>query len=398
MGPSGDVHFSVVIPTRNRADTLMHCLRTVVSQRYDNLEIVISDNFSEDDTRSVADSFGDSRIRYCKTSSALNMAHSWEFALRQARGDWVMILGDDDGLLPGALTRLSAIIQNAGVDAVSSRFCRYVWPSLSGTSKLQVALGSGWEIRDARHWLKRVLAGLAPYSELPWIYTGGVVRRALLERARHSEGAFFRAMSPDIYSSVALALVTDRYVFMNEPFAMQGTSIHSNGAACIGNSPNRKTVDEFFSEANLAFYPGLGTGRIKVLSWHVFESRMQAQHLTREPPPPLIDQLAIALTFAERKRDHDAERYCLEIASTAQISVSAIHSAARRWRTRLRILGAPGWARTHYLTREADSETSSINNVYDATLAVALLRSVNAVHRHWLGLKSVFAALCRRVL
>ena len=53
-------HFTVVIPTRERAEVLQHCLKTVVAQDYDNLEILVSDNFSCDDTEDVVRSFKES--------------------------------------------------------------------------------------------------------------------------------------------------------------------------------------------------------------------------------------------------------------------------------------------------------------------------------------------------
>ena len=56
--------FSVIIPTRERSDTLQSSLKTCVGQDYDNLEIIVSDNFSTDNTREVVESFDDPRIRY----------------------------------------------------------------------------------------------------------------------------------------------------------------------------------------------------------------------------------------------------------------------------------------------------------------------------------------------
>ena len=61
--------FSVIIPTRERSDTLQSSLKTCVGQDYDNLEIIVSDNFSTDNTREVVESFDDPRIRYINTGT-----------------------------------------------------------------------------------------------------------------------------------------------------------------------------------------------------------------------------------------------------------------------------------------------------------------------------------------
>ncbi|WP_348246142.1 glycosyltransferase family 2 protein, partial [Salmonella enterica] len=80
-------------------------LKTVTSQGYENLEILVSDNFSDDATEEITRQSNDPRIRYLNTGSRLSMTHNWEFALGHVTGDWVTIVGDDDGLLPGAIDR-----------------------------------------------------------------------------------------------------------------------------------------------------------------------------------------------------------------------------------------------------------------------------------------------------
>ena len=69
---------SVVIPTRERHDTLYHCLRTVVDQDVDDLEIVVSDNASSSDTRDVVESFRSPRMKYVNTGQRLSMTHNFE--------------------------------------------------------------------------------------------------------------------------------------------------------------------------------------------------------------------------------------------------------------------------------------------------------------------------------
>jgi len=73
---------TVIIPTRERADTLETCLQTVVAQTYPNLKIIVSDNCSNDNTKDVVLSFDDKRITYLNTGRRLSMTHNWEFAIR----------------------------------------------------------------------------------------------------------------------------------------------------------------------------------------------------------------------------------------------------------------------------------------------------------------------------
>src|SRR6476660_1337418 len=101
--------FTVIVPTRERADTLPYCLQTIVRQKYDNLQILVSDNFSQDDTEQVVRRVADSRIVYINTGRRIGMARNFEFALSHVKDGWVTYLGDDDGLLPNGLAEANAV-------------------------------------------------------------------------------------------------------------------------------------------------------------------------------------------------------------------------------------------------------------------------------------------------
>src|ERR1035437_7761374 len=164
--------FTVIIPTRERADTLFHCLRTVVAQDYDNLSIIVSDNCSLDNTREVADSFRDGRIKYINTGKRVSMTHNWEYALSHVTDGWLTFLGDDDGILPRGLENVARVIDATGTHAVTSAWQFYFWPrSSNAENQLTVPLTSGYEIRSGKEWLAKLLKGEATYSDLPWVYT-----------------------------------------------------------------------------------------------------------------------------------------------------------------------------------------------------------------------------------
>ena len=122
------VKFTIVIPTRERCDVLASSLRTCVCQDYGNFEIIVSDNFSQDRTREIVESFGDSRIRYINTGRRVSIAENWEFALAHIHSGYLTYLGDDDGLLPGALAELNKIINERGCEAIACRPVLYSWP------------------------------------------------------------------------------------------------------------------------------------------------------------------------------------------------------------------------------------------------------------------------------
>jgi glycosyltransferase involved in cell wall biosynthesis len=101
--------FSVVIPTCDRPSTLYACIQTVVAQSYDNLQIVVQDNASDSRTREVVESFTDKRIVYRRLKARVSMRANSEAGLKAADGEYVIFIGDDDGLSLGAISTLSEI-------------------------------------------------------------------------------------------------------------------------------------------------------------------------------------------------------------------------------------------------------------------------------------------------
>jgi hypothetical protein len=251
---------TVVIPTRERHEVLEKALQTVVDQDYDNLEIIVSDNYSSDATADVVRGVRDERVRHLNTGRRLSMTHNWEFALSHVGEGWVTVMGDDDGLLPGSVAKLATVVTASSVEAVRSAVCSYSWPSLLGTENghLAVPLRTGSQLRDAAHWLEKVLRGTAGYADLPMLYTGGYVHTAVLERIKRASGAVYRSRIPDVYSAVAVASSIDRYLYLHEPLGINGASQHSTGTSEFAKDKPRSSPSKLFaSEPNIPFHEDL---------------------------------------------------------------------------------------------------------------------------------------------
>ena len=64
---------TVVIPTKNRENFLKFSLTSVLNHSYKNLEIIILDNNSSDNTKKYIDSIQDNRIKYFNSNKDLSM-------------------------------------------------------------------------------------------------------------------------------------------------------------------------------------------------------------------------------------------------------------------------------------------------------------------------------------
>ena len=88
---------SIGIPTYNRANSyLTHALQSALNQTYKNIEVIVSDNCSQDETESVVKGFGDSRISYFRQKENVGAVRNCNFCLEQSRGEYFLLLLDDD--------------------------------------------------------------------------------------------------------------------------------------------------------------------------------------------------------------------------------------------------------------------------------------------------------------
>ena len=89
---------SICIPTRNRGRWLRESLASVLGQDYQPLELLISDNASDDETEQVGieTARGDSRVRYVRHPENLGLYGNHNYCLEASRGDFICIFHDHD--------------------------------------------------------------------------------------------------------------------------------------------------------------------------------------------------------------------------------------------------------------------------------------------------------------
>lgn len=243
---------TVIIPTRNRATTLESTLRTCVSQEYDRLNILVSDNASSDHTLEIVQSFKDSRIRYVNTHERMSMTRNWEFALSHVASGYVTFLGDDDGLIPNAAADVASVIHQTGAPAISWNKAEYHWPNhpnikfrnklLVPVTNVMLEVPSALALRHAtRFWL--------PYNKLPTVYNSFVTYDAIV--SAKNKNRFFMSVTPDVYSGFALLKVLESYLYSSRPFSVNGASASSNGAISINGSELRGEAARFMSELDI---------------------------------------------------------------------------------------------------------------------------------------------------
>jgi glycosyltransferase involved in cell wall biosynthesis len=101
--------FSIIIPTYNHAHLIKRCLDSVLNQSFTDLEIVIVNNYSEDDTIAVVSSYTDDRIRLFNFKNNGVIGASRNYGVKESKGRWICFLDSDDWYTPGRLELLSSL-------------------------------------------------------------------------------------------------------------------------------------------------------------------------------------------------------------------------------------------------------------------------------------------------
>jgi glycosyltransferase involved in cell wall biosynthesis len=101
---------TIAIPTFNRAVLLRGCVQAALAQTYRNIEVLVSDNASPDDTASVLLEFNDRRLRVLKQETNIGLLPNWNACLAGARGEYVVFVSDDDRIFPWLVERCVGVI------------------------------------------------------------------------------------------------------------------------------------------------------------------------------------------------------------------------------------------------------------------------------------------------
>jgi len=102
---------SVIIPTYNRGEMVTRCVRSALATEYPELEVIVVDDCSPDDTRErIAAEFGaDGRVRYLRNERNSFQAVSRNRGAAAATGDYLLFMDDDNVMHPDILTKLLAV-------------------------------------------------------------------------------------------------------------------------------------------------------------------------------------------------------------------------------------------------------------------------------------------------
>jgi len=238
---------SIIVPTRNRYVTALACAKQVLTCE-GNFELIVRDCSDSDKLREALENLQDERIRYDYQQPPISMTDNWEAAIALARGDYICIIGDDDGINP-ITPKIVGYLKELGIEALvpsSLNTACYWWPDFPSedTTKLTVehCLGNLRKREITQDQFKQFLrltqAGYTQYQQCPRIYHGIVARHAV-DTLKKLTGRVFKSRGLDVYFAYALTSVMKKHYVVDYPLTIKGSSLLSNSGRLRGSKEER---------------------------------------------------------------------------------------------------------------------------------------------------------------
>jgi glycosyltransferase involved in cell wall biosynthesis len=250
--------FSVLLPTRNRLDLLSYAIETVRRQDYPDWEIIVSDNCSDEDISGYVRCLSDDRIKYVRIPQPIPVTDNWNNALDLSQGDYIIMLGDDDGLMRGYFSMLKHVIEeHDSPDFIYTSALLYAYPSvMPGYPDGYLRTYTSKKIYRAAcepfRLTKKEATMLVEHSlnfrmHFDYNMQFFFVSRKLVNQLKQY-GPFYQSPYPDYYASNAMMLKADHIVVVPKPLVAIGISPKSFGFYYFNDSEN--TGNAFLQNAD----------------------------------------------------------------------------------------------------------------------------------------------------
>jgi glycosyltransferase involved in cell wall biosynthesis len=303
------------LPTYNRRDGLARAIESILTQTHTELELTISDNGSTDGTEELcrAIAAGDPRVRYVRHATNRGSTHNFNYLFATLRGEYVMVLGDDDWIDPGYLTACLEVLEAEPDVAVVVGRSRYYGPD----GRLDSELASPMEVlHDSPARRVRAYYALEPKPETFY----GLVRGSALRAAAPMDNVLY---NDGIFAATIL--------FAGKLRAVPEVTVHrSRGGTSADWSTLLRTLGKRPAQAR---FPQL------VIAWHVFADTAWRKEAYRSLPR--VERVRLAAACARTTFSWRGLAFHLVGPTIARLSCkpgmrwtsSALAGARRRWGT-----------------------------------------------------------------
>jgi glycosyltransferase involved in cell wall biosynthesis len=276
---------SICIPTLNGAKYLEECVRSAVSQTFEDLEILIVDDYSTDDTIEIARTFKDRRIRILQNERTLGLAENWNEAIRNARGDFIKFLFQDDWLYPhcveamhrmfSAHPELGLVFARRKVLVEDDAPPEFVRTFLASCSEQHLRVGKVRAVNQGRSLFAQHLSKelyLSCVGEPP----STLIRREVFERVGLFNTRIYQV--PDTEMWLRIMFFYD-VGFLDEKLG--AFRLHGRSTSVQNRLTRRDLFDHFWLLEGLLSHPEIPEAHPEILEWRNDLWRHYRKSLTR---------------------------------------------------------------------------------------------------------------------
>ena len=206
---------SVIVPVYNAAHHLRPCVQSLLAQTYQNIEIILVNDGSSDESGVICDEFAEreSRIRVIHQNNA-GIAAAQNAGLDASAGDYLTFCDDDDRVVPSYVERLVGLLESTGADMSCCRWAN-VGESVAADALAEISRRPAGDVatmtdpgRRYQTVFSRALRVLTRtelyyFSEANW---GKCYRAELFQGLRFPTGRFAQdvAVAMDLYGRMSL--------------------------------------------------------------------------------------------------------------------------------------------------------------------------------------------------
>ncbi|MFQ3615357.1 MAG: glycosyltransferase [Cyanobacteriota bacterium] len=209
-----DSSVSVCIPTYRRPDLVREAVRSVLEQAYPNLEVWVSDDSPDDQTeKALADWIASQQIRYVRNKPALRQARNVNQLFHLAAGDLLVLLHDDDLLVPGAIAKLAACFE--ADPSISAAFGKQYWMDHHGRIDPAASLILNAKYRRIAAQAGRQSCPMESALVAQFPNDGFMVKTAIARQVGYRDRAEVGSAC-DLDFGLRLAAVSEAFYFLDE--------------------------------------------------------------------------------------------------------------------------------------------------------------------------------------
>lgn len=251
---------SVVMPTHNRFELLKSAVQSVINQTHSDFEIIVSDNYSTDNTKQIVEEFSDARIKYFRSEKKLSLGDSWEFALSNATGEYVGFLSDDDAYSKIYLETMLRVLEENKAQLATAKVTSYYSKSLKEYGRtiepgslVLLPYNRKLSVLDKEEAINFLFSkfnlttnsGFAAPINIPQL-VNTIHHSSLIKKVKDRVGKLLPIVGSDIYTAALFLNVADKYCYIDEPLYLHNTWEGSSTAgdqSMFEKYPEEKRLD-----------------------------------------------------------------------------------------------------------------------------------------------------------